>query len=509
MRATLRGPAGLIKLNDEVLTIGRSRQSRLPLAGTQISSKHAEIQPLSDGRYQVIDVGSTNGTWVNGMRLTSGKPYVLRSGDTLRLGSLEGVQLVFEWGPASVLQNGTPPAGLVTAEPVPASSPYVVYEESDLLTSADPGTEEAGFEPLAAPAPLAATPAMVIRGPEAITPPPASPPAWMSAAPQPNGAAFADGWREAPRAPGAAPVPVPNAILTPARRINRVPRLWLMMASALVLVLLVGGIGLGIKVLGKPTQVRQTPPVVVSTATPAPAVIQTATATVQGQPTTILTNTAGMTLYYFTPDTAAATACTGACIAKWPPLLFTGSGTPTASSALPGKLSIQTSTNGAQVAYNLHPLYTFSGDTAPGQTNGEGKAGKWFVATPTLAINGSTPPLIQTASVTVQGQPTTILTTAAGLTLYYFTPDTATTSACTGGCATTWPPLLFSGSGTPTAATSLPGTLSVQQTPNGAQVEYNGHLLYTFSGDTAPGQTNGEGKGGKWFVATPTLAVQS
>jgi predicted lipoprotein with Yx(FWY)xxD motif len=43
---------------------------------------------------------------------------------------------------------------------------------------------------------------------------------------------------------------------------------------------------------------------------------------------------------------------------------------------------------------------------------------------------------------------------------------------------------------------------------NGSQVEYNGHPLYTFSGDTAPGQTNGEGLFGMWFVATPNLPVQ-
>ncbi|TMC88875.1 MAG: hypothetical protein E6J10_02220 [Chloroflexi bacterium] len=47
--------------------------------------------------------------------------------------------------------------------------------------------------------------------------------------------------------------------------------------------------------------------------------------------------------------------------------------------------------------------------------------------------------------------------------------------------------------------------------PNGCkrqQVEYNGHPLYTYSGDTAPGRTNGEGLLGKWFVSTPSLSVQ-
>jgi predicted lipoprotein with Yx(FWY)xxD motif len=49
--------------------------------------------------------------------------------------------------------------------------------------------------------------------------------------------------------------------------------------------------------------------------------------------------------------------------------------------------------------------------------------------------------------------------------------------------------------------------LSVLQGANGAQVEYNGHPLYTFVGDSAPGQTNGQGKGGVWFVVTPDIAA--
>src|SRR6266576_2779092 len=58
------------------------------------------------------------------------------------------------------------------------------------------------------------------------------------------------------------------------------------------------------------------------------------------------------------------------------------------------------------------------------------------------------------------------------------------------------------------SANALPGTLSVVADANGQQVEYNGHLLYRFSGDTAPGQTHGEGIKGIWFVATTTLSSQ-
>ena len=126
----------------------------------------------------------------------------------------------------------------------------------------------------------------------------------------------------------------------------------------------------------------------------------------------------------------------------------------------------------------------------------------------TPKAGGSSSAVIQTATATVKGQSQTILTNAQGMTLYYFTPDSATQSACSGSCAQMWPPLLFAGSGGPTSATGLNGQLRAQTDANGNQVEYNGHLLYTFSGDTAPGQTNGEGLFGKWFVAVPNLAVR-
>ena len=126
---------------------------------------------------------------------------------------------------------------------------------------------------------------------------------------------------------------------------------------------------------------------------------------------------------------------------------------------------------------------------------------------PTVASGTSgSSAVIATSTATVNGTSETILTDAQGKTLYYFTADTATTSACTSTCGQTWPALLATGSGTPTSATTLPGTLTMQTTGNGNQIAYNGHLLYTYSGDTAPGQTSGEGIAGKWFVAIPTLA---
>ncbi|HEX8034975.1 MAG TPA: hypothetical protein VF510_14055 [Ktedonobacterales bacterium] len=140
-----------------------------------------------------------------------------------------------------------------------------------------------------------------------------------------------------------------------------------------------------------------------------------------------------------------------------------------------------------------------------GGSSGGGPYGSGTSSTATSAPAGSGAE-IKTASVSVKGSSKTVLTDAKGMTLYYWTKDTPGKSTCTGACATKWPPLLALGSGTPTSATTLPGTLSAFDGANGHQVQYNGHPLYTYAGDTAAGQANGEGIGGVWFVATPDLA---
>ncbi len=141
-------------------------------------------------------------------------------------------------------------------------------------------------------------------------------------------------------------------------------------------------------------------------------------------------------------------------------------------------------------------------------TTGSGNTPTPTTAPTTAPTTSSSSAVVKTASATVNGKSVTILTDSKGMTLYYRTSDTAT-SVCTGSCAAAWPPLLFNGSGTPTSSTPLPGTLSVIHDANGAQVAYQGHPLYTFASDTAPGQTSGENVGGVWFVATTDLTPSS
>jgi predicted lipoprotein with Yx(FWY)xxD motif len=84
---------------------------------------------------------------------------------------------------------------------------------------------------------------------------------------------------------------------------------------------------------------------------------------------TVLADANGHTLYWFAPDTVARSACYGSCAAYWPPV----KGPATAGPGVTGTLSVLTRSDGSvQAAYDGHPLYTYVGDSAPGQANGNG-----------------------------------------------------------------------------------------------------------------------------------------
>lgn len=91
---------------------------------------------------------------------------------------------------------------------------------------------------------------------------------------------------------------------------------------------------------------------------------------------------------------------------------------------------------------------------------------------------------------------------AGGMTLYILTTDTENTSTCTsGGCATAWPALKGEGSQVQPGS-GISGTFGTATWPDGTkQVTHNGQPLYYYTGDSAPGDANGEGSGGVWFIA--------
>jgi predicted lipoprotein with Yx(FWY)xxD motif len=100
----------------------------------------------------------------------------------------------------------------------------------------------------------------------------------------------------------------------------------------------------------------------------------------------------------------------------------------------------------------------------------------------------------------------TVLVDGQGRTLYLFEKDKGSASSCSGACASIWPPL--------TAAHSVAGphvsaaTLgSIKRADGKTEVTYAGHPLYTYAGDTKPGDTRGQGLdqfGAEWYVLAPS-----
>jgi predicted lipoprotein with Yx(FWY)xxD motif len=129
-------------------------------------------------------------------------------------------------------------------------------------------------------------------------------------------------------------------------------------------------------------------------------------------------------------------------------------------------------------------------------------------SSPPANTNTNTQANTAAATVTIKTLKTskgTVLTDSAGQTLYWYAKDTAHKSNCNGSCATYWPPVI----GKPVAAAgaSLPKGFGTIKRANGEiQATYDGHPLYTYSGDTAAGQINGndmDASGGYWWAMTP------
>src|SRR5438552_3194409 len=127
---------------------------------------------------------------------------------------------------------------------------------------------------------------------------------------------------------------------------------------------------------------------------------------------------------------------------------------------------------------------TSAGSGTPSSASASGSAGSG-AALKTASVNG-----------------VTVVTNAQGFTLYSFAPDTTTASKCTGACAQIWPPV----NAPATPGQGVTGNLgTITRSDGSKQATYNGHPLYTYPADTAPGQAKGNGiniDGGVWHEVT-------
>jgi len=154
------------------------------------------------------------------------------------------------------------------------------------------------------------------------------------------------------------------------------------------------------------------------------------------------------------------------------------------------------------VAVALIAAACSSSSTTPKSSSSSSAAGASAAASAPASSSGTA---LKTA--TIGGA--TVLTNAKGFTLYSFVPDTATKSNCNGACATYWPPV----KGPATAGPGVTGTLTTITRSDGSmQAAYDGHPLYTYVGDTAPGQAKGNGlnlSGGVWHEVTASGGAAS
>jgi predicted lipoprotein with Yx(FWY)xxD motif len=213
---------------------------------------------------------------------------------------------------------------------------------------------------------------------------------------------------------------------------------------------------------------------------------------------TVLADNHGLTLYYYSADKrgSGTSVCTGGCATAWPPLAAPVKAP--AGVRLPGPLGIITRPGGVrQVTINGFPIYLYAGDKAPGQETGNGMSGSWHV----IKIHATAAAGRAAALKVSHTRAGAVLASSRGLTLYYYSADKRHSgkSACTGTCATAWPPLAAPVKAP--AGVRLPGKLGVITRPGGLrQVTLNGYPLYFYVGDKAAGQVAGNNIGGAWHV---------
>jgi len=210
------------------------------------------------------------------------------------------------------------------------------------------------------------------------------------------------------------------------------------------------------------------------------------------------------TLYRLTADPPRATSCRSAtgCTSIWPPLLTSGS--PRLVGTGPERRLVgvlRRPDGGLQVTYAGHPLYLFAFDLATGAaprlTEGEDLIddlahGVWYTVLP----SGRPDPGEANLTTETSASDGTILATASGFnagtfTVYDFSRDSATRSACVGSCARAWPPLLTSEPLIVSKDAEASKIGAIERSDGTFQVTYAGHPLYLFS-QGMPGKTEGE-----------------
>ena len=130
-------------------------------------------------------------------------------------------------------------------------------------------------------------------------------------------------------------------------------------------------------------------------------------------------------------------------------------------------------------------------------------------SSPAAAGSSASASTTGTVITTHAGSAGTFLTDGSGRTVYLWAKDGMNMSACSGACATAWPPVPATGKLTATGGAKASDLGTITRSDGTKQVTYDGHPLYYFVGDSAAGQTNGQGSdnfGAKWWLVASSGA---
>ncbi|MDG6902214.1 MAG: hypothetical protein JRM80_09675 [Nitrososphaerota archaeon] len=287
------------------------------------------------------------------------------------------------------------------------------------------------------------------------------------------------------------------------------------MVGAVIVVVLIVGVGAYYLMSGTGTKATTTSTTTTTTSTSSTSALGYAVQI--GNSATVghyLENGTGFTLYMFGADKPGngTSACAGSCAAAWPPFYASSLSVP--SGLNPSNFSTITRANGAkQTTYNGWPLYYYVADSSSGNMYGEGLSqfgGLWYAIPPTLQQSGGQIVGGPSYSIGVAYKASIglYLTNSTGFTLYFRstdTPNSGTTTCNTSFCEKNWPvfytaPLTLA----PGLSSTNFGTITPYN--NTKIVTYDGYALFYWIGDTAPGETLGQGIG-NFYVATVPAPV--
>ncbi|HEY9374257.1 SCO0930 family lipoprotein [Streptomyces sp.] len=232
----------------------------------------------------------------------------------------------------------------------------------------------------------------------------------------------------------------------------------------------------------------------------------------------VLTDAEGFTLYRFDKDSASppTATCEGECAKAWPVVSPTGAKPPAGIDA--SLLGEVTRTDGSkQLTVGGWPMYRFAKDTKPGDANGQGVGGTWFAAAPDGkkaapaggeggGNDSGQESGTDLAGLSVRKDPKLgeIVVDSRGMTVYRFKKDSAwpMKTACTGACLEKWP-VVAPVEKNDTKGITKKGFVTFARPDGIKQQTIDCWPIYTFAGDEAPGDTNGQGVGGTWYAVSP------